>query len=609
MDVSRGWESDRFPLSFPDSTLNPPPSIPVRQLIATVWQYLRPYRTPLFSSIGLLFIAVPLAQIHPLVWKAVVDDVIPERNLRGLLIALGVMLGAQILAVATGAFQGWLLEKSGQAFVRDLRNAVFARLIHQPLAYHHERRTGDLVTRVISDIDAMETSVLRDLSNLLEECLTFVVVASIVIALQPVVGTTTLIPLALSFLLIRTFSGRVKGVYESVRAKLGDIGAFVHDRLGGVQLVQSLARETDECRRLAEVTEGHYRQSIRALRLRTLFFPTVFFGGFLSNAVMLGLGTWFIWRGEFTLGGLIAYRGYWWRLQSPIGSIARMSDTLMRARAAAMRVVQVLIEPVAITSPAESIEIRQEKSGRVEFRRVTFGYVPGRPVVSDLTFSIEPGEFVAIAGRSGSGKSTLLNLIPRFYDVTDGGILVDRRDVREWSLGDLRKRIAIVLQETWLFNASVFENLQYARPGATVAEVEAAAAKANALDFIRELPGGFDTLVGERGVKLSGGQKQRLSVARAFLAEPEILLLDEPTSAVEPGSEDLIHQSILSLSTNRTTILVTHRVGLLKRAPRIIFLDGGRIAGDAPHEVLMETNLVYARAYEEWQAAEAVAEA
>ncbi len=582
-----------------DSGNSQPPTIPPRELVAIVWKYLRPYRVAVFASVSLLLLVVPLSQVHPLVWRYVVDDVIGNRDVNGLLAALGIMLGAQFLAVAIGAWQSWLLEKSGQGFVRDLRNAVFARLINQPLQYHHERRTGDLVTRVISDIDAMESSVLRDLSNLIEECLTFVVVASIVIALQPVVGLTTLIPLAFSFLLIRTFSGKIKSVYESVRKRLGDVGAFVHDRLGGAQLVQSLARESDECERFGEITQGYYGKSIRALKLRTMFFPAVFFGGFLSNAVMLGLGTWFIWRGEFTLGGLIAYRGYWWRLQSPIGTIARMSDTIMRARAAALRVAQVLVEPIGIQTAATAAA-PTHRGGDVVLDNVRFGYNPEKTILREVTLSVAAGEFVAIAGRSGSGKTTLLNLIPRFYDIQEGRVLIDGKDVRDWPLADLRRSTGLVLQETYLFNASILENLRYARPDASTDDVESAARMANAHDFIIDLPEGYETIVGERGVKLSGGQKQRLSIARAFLANPRILLLDEPTSSVEPGSEEIIHQAIVALSDQRTTILVTHRVGLLRRAERIIFFDHGRIAGDGSHEELLATVPAYALAYEEW---------
>lgn len=574
--------------------------IPLKVLVAETWRYLKPYKAGVFGALALLLVAVPMSHVHPLVWKYVVDDVLAEQNVRGLWIALGIMLVAHVLAVSTGALQGWLLEKSGQSFVRDMRNAVFGHLIRQPMAYHHERRAGDLVTRVVSDIDAMESSVLRELTNLLEEIFSFVVVASIVIALQPVVGLTTLIPLALSFLLIRTFAHKVKSIYEQVRKRLGDVGAFVNDRLGGAQLVQSLAREPDETAQLAAITQGHFQQSIRALKMRTFFFPLMSFGGFLSNVVMLGLGTYFIWRGEFTIGGLIAYRGYWWRLQSPISTLARMSDTLMRARAAAQRVVQVLLEPNEIASPVEPMPAARSKAGAVEFRDVEFSYIPGSPILRNLSFRIEPGEFVAIAGRSGSGKSTLLQLIPRFYDVQSGAVEVDGIGVEDWELSALRRRMAMVLQDTYLFNFSIRENLLYARPDATEAEMFDAARSANAHEFIQAMPGGYETLVGERGVKLSGGQKQRLSLARAFLASPSILLLDEPTSAVEPGSEEAIHQAIARLSEERTTLLVTHRVGLLKRAGRILFLHNGRLEADSDHASLLESNAHYASAYEEW---------
>lgn len=580
-----------------------------RDLRAEVWKRLSPYRGRIYTALALLIFAVPFINFHPLVWGFVADHLVEKTLTPGILgMWLAIMFATYLVGLGCGAFQNYLLEKTGQAFVRDIRSELFSKFQHQSLEYHRDRSTGDLVTRMTSDIDAMEQSVLQGLTNLLEEVVTFFVVAAMVLWLSPVVGAASIIPLAFAFIFIRKYNRRVKAIYEGVRKKLGNIGSFLQDRLTGIQVTQSFSREEAEIDDFQKRADGFYETSVKASRLRNTYFPIVSTFGFINNLIMLGVGAWLIMRGSdwFTLGALIAYRGFWWRLQSPIRTIAQTSDILQRARAAASRVMELLQEPVTIESKPNPT-LWKNPEGKIEFREVKFHYVPDKPILSGVSFEIEKGEFVAIAGGSGSGKSTLLNLIPRFYDVISGHIFLDGNDIRDLGLSSLRSPIGYVGQDNYLFNGTVFDNLRYGLPDADGEDIQKAAHAANAHDFIQNLPNGYDTEVGQNGVKLSGGQRQRLSLARAFLTVPTILLLDEPTASVEPESESLIHDSILERTRDGegTTLLVTHRIDLLRQAPRILFLEDGELVGDGSHALLVATCPEYAEAYHRWEVEEA----
>ena len=316
---------------------------------------------------------------------------------------LGIMLATYLAGLVMGAWQNYLLERTGQAFVRDIRKELFAKFQHQSLGYHHDHSTGELVTRMTGDVDAMEQSVLQGLTTLLEEVVTFFVVAAMVLWLSPVVGAASILPLAFAFVFIRSYNRRVKSVYEGVRRRLGTIGSFLQDRLAGIQVTQSFAKEAVEEARFAERADGFFETSVAASRLRNTYFPVVSFFGFLNNLVMLGVGSWLIMRGSewFTLGALIAYRGFWWRLQSPIRTIAQTSDILQRARASALRVMELLDAAVGIEDAPQATAWDGGR-GSVAFRDVAFAYVPGTPILKGLSFDVAADAFVAIAGGSGS---------------------------------------------------------------------------------------------------------------------------------------------------------------------------------------------------------------
>ncbi|MEM1223872.1 MAG: ABC transporter ATP-binding protein [Verrucomicrobiota bacterium] len=580
-----------------------------RELIRRVGSRLAPYRKRIVFALFLLVLSVPFINFHPLIWGFVADDLVNQTlTPGGLGWWLAIMLAGYVIGLVAHGLNSYLLEKTGQAFVRDIRAELFRKFQNQSIGYHREHSSGELVTRITSDVDAMEQSVLQGLTSLLEEIVTFIVVAAMVIWISPVVGVASILPLALAFIFIRRYNRKVKAVYASVRSKLGGIGSFVQDRLAGVLVTKSFGREAKEAASFQENADGFYESSIKASRLRNIFFPTVSLLGFINNIIMLGLGAWLIMSGSeyFTLGALIAYRGFWWRLQSPIRIIAQTSDILQRARAAATRIMELLDAPIAINDRDGATELKH-CAGQLEFDQVSFAYLPEKPVLTEVSFAIPAGDFVAIAGGSGSGKSTLLNLIPRFFEIDQGSIRVDGTDIRDVTMQSLREQIGYVGQDHYLFDGTIRENLLYGQPNATEAELIKAARKANAHDFITSLPHGYETRVGQNGVKLSGGQRQRLSLARAFLSEPTVLLLDEPTASVEPESEALIHDAILerTRSGQGSTILVTHRVDLLRRAPRILFFDQGTVAGDGTHEDLVQTCSAYADAYQRWQIEEA----
>jgi ABC-type multidrug transport system fused ATPase/permease subunit len=571
-----------------DPTSASPPTHEL-SVVRRLYGLIVPYRTTVSWGMVCLVLSVAAELYPPLVWQKVIDVGLAQRDWGYIVWQLLLLVVIFGIGQIFSAIRGVLLERAGQQLTYDLRLRLYRRLQAQSLQFYSNRRTGDLLSRLTTDVENVQDVLVKGTDSILANALRIVGVASIFIYLQPMLGLMVLIPMVLVGIFLRHYNQRVRPVYRAAREQLGLMSAKLADNLGGMRVVQSFAQERREDTELGKLGRYLYDQQVDAVKLRNRIFPFIRWIANFGNVIMLGGGVWFIMQGQFTIGGLLAYRGYGRYFYGPIDDLVNINDLVQRAAAAGRRIFEVLDTPMTIQDAPDSVPLPTPLQGAVRFENVSFGYDASRPVLRNVNLEIMPGERVAILGPSGAGKSTLLTLVARFYDPTGGRVLVDGHDLREVTLQSLRSQIAQVQQETFLFTASALENLRYGRSDASLEEVEAATRAANAHAFLSALPQGYDTLVGERGVRLSGGQRQRLAVARALLVHAPLLLLDEPTSAVEPESEALIVQALERLMEGRTTLIVSHRLSLARSADRVVIVVDGRIVeNDAPDQLLAD---------------------
>jgi ABC-type multidrug transport system fused ATPase/permease subunit len=553
--------------------------------IRRLYGLLSPYRRTVAAGMLCLLLSVAAELYPPLIWQQVVDVGLARGDWAFIVQQIVVLIAVLAAGQALSAVRGVLLERAGQQLTLDLRLQLYRKLQGQSAAYFANRRTGDLIARLTADVEAVQDVLVRGTDSVVANALRLIGVAGIFIYLQPALGLLTVAPMVLVGALLLRYNTRVRPVYRAARERLGELSARLADNIAGVRVIQSFAQERREQRAVEQIGQQLYDEQVKAVALRNRVFPVIRWVASFGNVIMLAGGVYFIMRGEFTIGGLLAYRGYGRYFFGPVDDLVSINDLVQRAGAAGRRLFEVLDAPETIRDAPDARPLPAPLRGEIRLERVSFGY--DRPVLEEVSLHIRPGERVAILGPSGAGKSTLLALVSRLYDPEAGRVLVDGHDLREVTLESLRSQAAQVQQETYLFNATVLENLRYGSPDAPLEAVLAAARAANAHGFISELPQGYDTLVGERGVKLSGGQKQRIAVARALLADSPLLLLDEPTSAVEPESEALIIEGLERLMEGRTTLVVSHRLSLARSADRVVVIADGRLAEEGPPDDLL----------------------
>ena len=584
---------------------------------------LKPYRAIITLAMALLILSMPCELFPAFIWKYVTDDLIlkgisrpSSQLLRGaisfnghfhgafalLLSALGWLIFIYVVGEVTGTLSTVLLQRMAQKFVFTLRNQVYSKLQGQSLGYLQLQRTGDLMSRAIGDVDEIQSFVVNSIDQIIGDGGLWVTTVIVVMYEDWRVALPSMLPMVAVLGMLLVFNRKVRPIYAAARARAGDVNTRLQENLSGVTVIKIFGREKQEARRFEQATWAYYLQQIKAIVARNLYFPFTRAVGFLSNVLMIGIGGYLILKdphGRFSVGTLLMFRAYWWRLFGPVQTLARVDDLLQRGGAAGRRVFEVLDAPDELSDAPDAVPAGKIR-GQMNLSDVSFHYPADigqkRPVVlENVNLHIEPGQTVALCGPSGAGKSTVLNLLLRFYDPTGGQVLLDGRDLRSIRRDSFRGQFALVQQETFLFNDSVIDNIRYGHGEATMEQVIAAAKAANAHGFISQLPNGYDTKVGERGVRLSGGQKQRISIARAFLANPAVLLLDEPTSSVEPDSEAAIIAALDRLMAGRTTVLTSHRPSLINQADLVYVIDNGRIADSGSPAELTQRNTWFAR--------------
>lgn len=559
--------------------------------------FARPYVGRLTAAALLLIVSTILTLAWPQFVQRIVDSVIGSGDRAALDRLVLVLVAVLLVRMAIDSVRGYLVSWTGERIIVDLRVRLAKHLLGLSLPYFNDRKTGEIIAHVTNDVTQLHFAVTQSVIAIFSQVLTLVGGAAVIFSMNWKLASLTFVVAPIVAIIAVSYGGRVRGLARAMMDAQGEAIGVLHEAIAEIRTVQAFTREAYEADRFTAKIGEQFRNAIRMSRWMSTIGPVMFFLLFTGSVVVLWYGGHLVIDGELTIGQLFAFILYMSIVAAPVGGLASEWSRLQQAFGSADRVFDVLDrEPEVRDLPGARPAPRVE--GRITFDHVSFRYGPGPTVLDDVDAEIGAGQVVALVGPSGAGKTTFVNLVGRFYDPSSGVVRVDGEDLRAYTVASLRGQIAFVPQEPILFAATVEENIRYGRLDATAAEIEAAADAANATEFIRRLPSGLATLVGERGVKLSVGQRQRVAIARALLRDARILLLDEATSSLDNESEFLVQQALQRLMRGRATVVIAHRLTTVERADRILVLDRGRIVESGTHAELVARGGLYRRLYE-----------
>jgi ATP-binding cassette, subfamily B, multidrug efflux pump len=546
-------------------------------------RYLRPYRARVIAAVILMVVAALVSLLGPYLFKIAIDDCIPNKDIRLLVVLASVLVAAQAISALCLKIRIKVMNDIGQGVIHSIRTDIFEKLQRLPFTYFDSRPHGKILIRVVNYVNSLSDLLSNGLINLITDVFSLVFTIGFMFAIDWRLTLICMAGLPILAAAVLSLKRRQRLAWQDMSRKQSNLNAYLHEALSGVKITQSFARE-EENQKIFSRLGGLWRDSwMKAVGTMFLVWPVIEIISVLGVCLVYVSGV--VWLKGITVGILVAFIGYVWRFWAPISTIGNFYTSLVQCGAYLERIFETIDEPESI-SDAPGAAVLPAIEGRIEFRDVSFSYEPGRPIIQGMSFVAEPGASFAIVGPTGAGKTTIVNLLSRFYVPEAGAIYVDGRDIQDVTMASLRKQTGVMLQDSFLFSGTIMDNIRYGRLDATDEEVVTAAKTVHAHDFIETLSAGYQTAVNERGIRLSMGQRQLISFARALLADPAILILDEATSSVDTETERAIQKGLGQLLKGRTSFVIAHRLSTIRGADRILFVDKGRIVESGTHDEL-----------------------